>query len=440
MALKDQFYAVFLCISLASVSLSVQTDADVTLTASEVNDIIDKSCFVGFNTLSSEPIRAIFEPLTLLFQDDSSVTVGMVDLETFVWKPGRPLQFANSKSGDLEKYIVVFPKRKVDRTCLMSNLGQTYPSAELFTGAVSLQNVVEFINIKCNVYKKAQGSLSVEGLHREEILRTLYHVGDYTDVSSLDVFAVGMSDSQFCSSESCQENNLKSMELKQLKRSKKSNQYHQQCSSEDCNYHDYLESESEMHKCEKIPMPFRNEFFHKYLKISKPVIITGALDNWQALSKWTNTFFRKNYGKRKVHIKLTPDGEFEGVESATLFENFDDFKIPTTVLKQLPYPDLVVVRPAVANMNLSEFIDIIEQVSNGSRTGFSAYLEYSSIADILPELETDIEEMPLVENMLQLEHTNIWLSDGNTLGKLHFDPFDNFLCQVRFDPRGLIMP
>ena len=430
MALKDQFYAVFLCISTASVSFSVQTDADVILTASDVSDIIDKSCFVGFNTLSSEPIRAMFEPLAVLFQDDSSVTVGMVDLETFVWKPGRPLQFANSKSGDLDKSIVVYPKRKTDRTCLMSNLGQTYPPAEIFTGVVTLQNVVDFINIKCNVYKKAQGGLSVEGLHREEILRTLYHVGDHTDVSSFDVFAVGMSDSQLCSSESCQENNLKSMESKQLTGSKKSNKYRQQCSSEDCNN---LNSEIKMHTCEKIPMPSRNEFFHKYLKISKPVIITGALDNWQALSKWTNKFFRENYGNRKVHIKLTPDGEFEGVESATLFENFDDFKIPATVLKQLPYPDLVVVRPAVANMNLSEFIDIIEQVSNGSRTGFSAYLEYSSIADILPELEADIEEMPLFENMLQLEHTNIWLSDGNTLGKLHFDPFDNFLCQVRFD-------
>ena len=186
-----------------------------------------------------------------------------------------------------------------------------------------------------------------------------------------------------------------------------------------------------MHSCEKISMPSRYDFFHKYLKISKPVIITGALDTWQALSKWTNTFFRDSYGDRKVHIKLTPDGNFEGVEPASLFKNYKTFKIPASVYKQLPYPDLVVVRPATANMNLSEFIDIIEQVSNGSMKGFSGYLEYSSIADIIPELETDIETMPFFDNMLKLEHTNIWLSDGNTLGKLHFDPFDNFLCQVR---------
>ena len=204
-----------------------------------------------------------------------------------------------------------------------------------------------------------------------------------------------------------------------------------QTCTESKKYHKkYAESSKKMRECDRIPMPSKDVFFHNYLKVSKPVIITGAIDSWKALSKWTNDFFKENYGNRNVHIKLTPHGEFEGVEPASLFENYEDFRIPETVFKQLPYPDLVVVRPAVANVNLSQFIDVIEQVSNGSRTGFSAYLEYSSLADNLPELEEDIEEMPFFDNMLKLEHTNLWLSDGNTLGKLHFDPFDNFLCQV----------
>ncbi|XP_022083577.1 jmjC domain-containing protein 7-like isoform X5 [Acanthaster planci] len=71
----------------------------------------------------------------------------------------------------------------------------------------------------------------------------------------------------------------------------------------------------------------------------------------------------------------------------------------------------------------------------------SAYLEYSSIPDYLPELEEDIPEFPFAQDLLTRRHLNIWLGDGNTLGKLHFDPFDNFLCQIRgkkqltlFDP------
>ncbi len=60
----------------------------------------------------------------------------------------------------------------------------------------------------------------------------------------------------------------------------------------------------------------------------------------------------------------------------------------------------------------------------------SAYLEYTSLADILPNFMNDIEQPAFSSDLLHLSSTNVWLSDGNTLGKLHFDPFDNLLCQV----------
>ena len=420
MTLKHQFYIFFRYLVAASLLGVIGTESDGLFTPNDISDIVDNSCFVGFNTLSRDPISAISEQLKSIFHDDSSVTIGMIDLASFIWKPGRPLQFANSKREEFGKDLVIFPRRKLDRTCLMTGFGKPYPVAEIFTGVISLQNVVDFINIMCNTYKSAQGGLSIEGLHRQEILRTLYHVNEHTNISSnkfLSMHSHLSSDhDHVCSSEFCGKNN----QNKPL--TTESNKDNQK----------YTGSSVKMHECEKISVPSKNKFFHNYLKISKPVIITGAMDNWQAFSKWTNEFFRKNYGDRNVHIKLTPDGEFEGVEPANLFENFNDFRIPEAVYKQLLYPDLVVVRPAVANMKLMQFIDIIEQVSNGSRKGFSAYLEYSSIADILPELQEDIAQMPFFDNMLKLEHTNIWLSDGNTLGKLHFDPFDNFLCQVSF--------
>jgi jumonji domain-containing protein 7 len=90
----------------------------------------------------------------------------------------------------------------------------------------------------------------------------------------------------------------------------------------------------------------------------------------------------------------------------------------------------VVVRPATLNMKFSELVDLIENVSDRAVKNVSAYLEYSSIPDHLPDLEDDIEEMPFINDVLKREHLNIWFSDGNTLGKLHFDQFDNFLCQV----------
>ena len=32
---------------------------------------------------------------------------------------------------------------------------------------------------------------------------------------------------------------------------------------------------------------------------------------------------------------------------------------------------------------------------------------------------------------LELKHSNIWIGDGQTLGKLHFDEFENALAMIR---------
>ncbi|VDI61201.1 jumonji domain-containing protein 7, partial [Mytilus galloprovincialis] len=189
------------------------------------------------------------------------------------------------------------------------------------------------------------------------------------------------------------------------------------------------QKQHEIPKCERIKVPSKDVFFHDYLKLSRPVIIEGAMESWPAMTKWSNKFLREEYGDNKAHIKLTPRGEFEGVESSELWDNYKTFKIPEAVHKQLEFSDLVVVRPATLSMKFSELVDLIENVSDGVVKNVSAYLEYSSIPNHLPELENDIREMPFIVDVLNRQHLNIWFSDGNTLGKLHFDPFDNFLCQ-----------
>jgi len=183
-------------------------------------------------------------------------------------------------------------------------------------------------------------------------------------------------------------------------------------------------------KCERISLNTKENFIEKFIFQSKPVILENAINHWPAIKKWSNDFLRQKYGNERVHIKLTEKGEFEGCDKADKFDNYHTFKIPEEVMKQLPYPDLVVVRPAVGDMKFSQFLDIIEN-TNKTYENISAYLEYSSIREYFAELEDDLKEIPVVQNILKLLYLNIWLSNGNTLGKLHFDPFDNFLCQIR---------
>ena len=172
--------------------------------------------------------------------------------------------------------------------------------------------------------------------------------------------------------------------------------------------------------------PSKPDFFRDYTFRSRPVIVENAVQNWPAFKKWTAEYLRERYGERQVHIKLTPDGVFEGVESARIWSDYRQDWIPEAVKSQLQFPDLVVVRPATSEMHFSDFLDFI---ASGNRT-FSAYLEYSSIPYYMPSLQQDIFELSFVGGELEVKHLNMWLSDGNTLGKLHFDPYDNLLCQV----------
>ncbi|XP_023931467.1 jmjC domain-containing protein 7 [Lingula anatina] len=178
-------------------------------------------------------------------------------------------------------------------------------------------------------------------------------------------------------------------------------------------------------------MPTKEEFFHEYVKRSKPVIIRGTMKDWAALSKWTTDYFKERYLHEEVHVKLTPNGDFEGVEKAELWEDHKTFTIPTDVKKQLHFPDLVVVRPATLNVNFSNFLEMLSNDKNhGKHRNYSAYLEYTSIPQYFPSLEQDIKEPGFVKGLLKRRHLNIWLSDGYTLGRLHFDPFDNLLFQL----------
>ena len=173
-------------------------------------------------------------------------------------------------------------------------------------------------------------------------------------------------------------------------------------------------------------IPQKEEFFQDFAFRSKPFVLENGVKNWPAMEKWTVEYLRQQYGQQVVHIKLTSDGIFEGVESAKLWSDYREGWIPDEVKAKLLYPDLVVVRPATSEMTFSDFLDFI---SSGNQT-FSAYLEYSSIPYYMPKLQEDISELSFVGGSLDVQHLNMWLSDGNTLGKLHFDPFDNFLCQV----------
>ena len=89
-------------------------------------------------------------------------------------------------------------------------------------------------------------------------------------------------------------------------------------------------------------------------------------------------------------------------------------------------------RPAKSTMRLGDFTRLLS-LRNAERGWVDANLTlYSRQASLWPMagLLHDLKPLPWMES-LRLNDLNIWLGDGHFRNTLHFDPYDNFLCQIR---------
>lgn len=331
----------------------------------------------------ADDCTAVLHRLYLAFAQESAVAVvdyKNVTAAAWLRKSAQSVWYKDRRACS----ILIYKRPVRDRTCLLASpLAQPEKTKALTVeSSLSFELLLQEINQECHTHRDELGQLTIEGQHREYILENLYSLKQLDNhVTAEEVFG---DDSQ----------------------------------------------ERTTPKCEKIEISTWQEFFNSYLQHSRPFILKNAVAHWPAFSKWSNWYLREKYGNEMVHVKMSPTQDYEGVEKAELWENFGRFKIPAAVRSKLPFPDLVVPRPAPVNMAFADFLDLTEKVANQSVTNISAYLEYSSIRHYFPELEEDLDELPFVKGKLDLLHLNMWLSDGKTLGKLHFDPFDNFLCML----------
>jgi jumonji domain-containing protein 7 len=324
----------------------------------------------------------------------SGILVGHIHLDD-KWPDGTRIIGENETIGVGD--VVLFQKVRVDRSDIIPIPYPTSLVALVYRQEDTTQ-LIDFVNAGCDTYFSDTGAVSEQGVHRDEIRRSKFFVKNISDVQSKHVFFQKCYEhDEFCYS------NRDSLPRSNIPR---------------------------LPECEKIDLPSKDIFFHKYLKRSKPVLFKNVLKDWPAFTKWSNNYLKEKYGKYKVRFQLTPQGEYERIEPRNSWENYEKFKIPQSQADHMPTPDLVLVRPAIEIGNFSFFMEKLEGISNGSIRDLSVYLEYASIPEYLPELEDDLREKMLFNGLLTRDMLNLWLSDGKTTGKLHFDASDNFLCQV----------
>ena len=172
------------------------------------------------------------------------------------------------------------------------------------------------------------------------------------------------------------------------------------------------------------------KFRELFVLRSKPVIIRGGAGS-VGCANWDLNHILSRVGDSAVHVKIAPNGVFEGPENLTLWSNPDETDIPVLpphVLAKLESPDRVIVRPAATTIKIAELVEKLTSPQSTQSSNASFYLEYSSLAP-LKELGRDVKVPPYAA-FLTLDQKNVWLG-AETRGKLHFDPFDNIMAVAK---------
>ncbi len=154
------------------------------------------------------------------------------------------------------------------------------------------------------------------------------------------------------------------------------------------------------------------EFLDSYYCSSRPVIVTGMMDDWPALAKWSLDYFAHNFGDREVDVQVgrNAGGNYEAdrekYRSKMIFSDFID-KVRTS---------------GVSN-------DIYITASNNSAN-----------KETLPELWDDIVQIPEYLNGGVLHNGFLWIGPAGTITPFHHDLTNNFMAQVMGRKRILLTP
>ena len=167
---------------------------------------------------------------------------------------------------------------------------------------------------------------------------------------------------------------------------------------------------TELNKIERINNPTPEEFQRSSLSLRKPVIITGAMSGWKALSSWNPDYLSKTVGNTQVDVYVSQNGRFGS-----------DLK------KGLNY--------LITPMKFSDFMSAI--LENNKSISNYYYIQTQPITTIFPELVQDIETPNYVDKKFVLA-MNLWLGTHGNISLLHHDLSNNILAQVSGRKRILL--
>lgn len=176
-----------------------------------------------------------------------------------------------------------------------------------------------------------------------------------------------------------------------------------------------------MRRVERVRMDSLDTLLEEYVYANKPVIITNFQEDWNIEKERLITHF----GDAMIRVSISESGRFDGPENGKLWG--------------LTEGEDVLVRPPTTGMLFGDFMYLISNAS----TKETFYLEYLALHQYLGPTFLDLIPLPsMLKNSNSLEHlvTNLWIGGTPTISPLHYDDYENFLCQIKGQKELVLFP
>ncbi len=160
----------------------------------------------------------------------------------------------------------------------------------------------------------------------------------------------------------------------------------------------------------------RGEFLEGYYSLNRPVLISGMIDDWPALQKWSLDFFSERFGDREVEVQV--DRKAAG--------HYDE-------LERMNYAR------TNRTMRFSEFIDKL-RTAGVTNDFYMTANNSASNQNALPELWDDIVQIPEYLDGDAPRSGFFWLGPAGTITPFHHDLTNNLMAQVIGRKRVKIVP
>lgn len=155
------------------------------------------------------------------------------------------------------------------------------------------------------------------------------------------------------------------------------------------------------------------EFLERHYAVNRPVILTGEMDGWPALRRWTPDYLKAKLGSRTV--------EYQGGRKAN--ERFEMEK--DAHRREAPF---------------DAFVDMITRPGAGNDAYLTAYNSASNREALAPLAD----DMGFLDKFLTSDHSApdgmMWIGPVGTLTSLHHDLTNNLIAQLVGRKRFRVLP